>query len=343
MLRKLVLGVLALIAAAVALPPLWFLLFPPEPPALEAPEKFVTLAGGVRMHAISRGEGPAVVLVHGLPGQASDWRLTTELLAAHGRRVLAIDRIGYGHSDARADDDFTLDANARELRELLGELDLRDATIVGWSYGGATAMLAAHQEAASPGDARIGRLVLVGSAGPGIEEGGPPRGIAGRVAGAVLTWVHAVPPAGMAVQRLMSEQAYSGQPQPDWWQRSLAANMVQARTFRAFQREGGRMIEQPPPDSAGIALPILVIHGDQDRLAPIAIGRTLAHNNPGAELVEIAGGSHMLPLTHAALLADRIASFSAPPPPAEPAAPLAPESSEPSAAPESWMQSLVRL
>jgi pimeloyl-ACP methyl ester carboxylesterase len=225
---------------------------------------------------------------------------------------------------------------------LLRELDLHDATIVGWSYGGATAMLAAHQEAESAGDARIGRLVLVGSAGPGIEKGGPPRGIAGRVAGAVLSWVHAVPPAGRAVQRLMSEQAYSGQPQPDWWQRSLAANMVQAHTFRAFQREGERMVEQPPPDSAGIALPILVIHGDLDRLVPIEIGRRLARNNPGAELLEIAGGSHMLPLTHAALLADRIASFSAPPPPAEPAAPLAPESSEPSAAPESWMESLVR-
>ena len=340
--KRILLALLVLIGAAIALPPLWFMLFPVQLPELEAPEKFVTLAGGVRMHAISRGEGPAVVLVHGLPGQASDWRLTTALLAAHGRRVLAIDRIGYGHSDARADDDFTLDANARELRELLSELDLHDATVVGWSYGGGTALTAAHQEAASAGDARIGRIVLVGSAGPGIEKGGPPRGIAGRVAGAVLSWAHAVPPAGLAVQRLMSEQAYSGQPQPDWWQRSLAANMVQAKTFRAFQREGERMVEQPPPDSAGLALPILIVHGDQDQLVPIAIGRTLARNNPGAELVEVAGGSHMLPLTHAALLADRIASFSAPPPPTEPAAPVKPEVSSPSASPESWMESLVR-
>lgn len=328
--RRVLLALLALIAAAIALPPLWFKLFPAQLPALEAPERLVALASGARMHVIERGAGPTLVLVHGLPGQASEWRVTTELLAAHGRRVLAIDRIGYGHSDARADDDFTLDANARELRELLEALDLRDVTLVGWSYGGATALVLAHQDAA-----RIGRLVLVGSAGPGIEKRGPPSGIAGRVASAVLSWVHAVPPAGLAVQRLISAQAYSDQPQPDWWQSSLAANMVQAKTFRAFGREGARMLEQPPPDSAGIALPILVIHGDQDRLAPIEIGRTLARNNPRAELVEVAGGSHMLPITHAALLADRIASFSAPQP-TQPAAPAAPGAGAPDDSPDAW-------
>ena len=37
----------------------------------------------------------------------------------------------------------------------------------------------------------------------------------------------------------------------------------------------------------------------------IEIGRTLARNNPGAELIEVRGGSHMLPITHAELLADR--------------------------------------
>lgn len=329
--RRLLLALLALIAAAIALPPLWFALFPVKVPALPAPEKRVALSSGARMHVIERGTGPAVVLVHGLPGQAGDWRMTSDLLAAHGRRVLAIDRIGYGHSDARRDDDYTLDANARELLELLAAEDLTDATVVGWSYGGATALVSARQDAS-----RIGRLVLVGSAGPGIEEGGPPGGIMGLLASAVLSWVHAVPPAGVAVQRMISAAAYSGQPQPDWWSSSLAANMVQAKTFRAFQREGARMLEKSPPDSAGLALPILVIHGDQDRLAPIEIGRALARNNSSAELVEVRGGSHMLPVTHAALLADRIASFSTPP-----AAPAEPDAAAPEDSPETWTEALA--
>ncbi len=339
--KRILLALLVLIAAAVALPPLWFMLSPVSAPALEAPEKFVALASGVRMHVIERGEGPPVVLVHGLPGQASEWRSTTELLAAHGRRVLAIDRIGYGHSDARANDDFTLDANARELRALLAALDLRDVTVVGWSYGGGTALTAAHQEAASAEDARIGRIVLVGSMGPGIERGAPPLPIRLLFSAPVIRWVEAVPPIGAAIQRAMSVGAFSGQPQPEWWLPGLAANLSQPKTFAAFTGEGDFERNSAMPDTTGLALPILILHGDQDRLVPIAVGRTLANNNPNAELVEIAGGSHMLPITHAALLADRIASFSAPPPPAEPVAPLEPEGDSPSASPESWMETLV--
>ncbi|HEU4429891.1 MAG TPA: alpha/beta hydrolase [Myxococcota bacterium] len=333
--KKALLVVLALVVAALALPPLWFRLSPVELPSLAAPEKFAELPSGVRMHYVERGEGPAVVLVHGLPGQASDWGDTISLLAAHGRRVIAIDRIAYGHSDARPNGDFTLEANARELTQLLDVLGLDDVTVVGWSYGGGTALVAAHQ-----GAPRIGRLVLVGSLGVGGDAGMPPRAVL-ALSSLVFRWVHAVPPAGIAVQRAMSAQAFSEQPMPASWLPSLTANMVQAKTFAAFSAEGAAIDQAHLPDSAGLDLPILVIHGDGDRLVPIAVGRTLARNNPRAELEEIPGGSHMLPITHAQLLADRIASFSAPPPADEPASPPGADAGSPSESPEHWMDVLA--
>jgi len=332
--RKVLVALLVLVVGALALPPLWFELSPREAPPLAAAESFATLPSGVRMHYVERGNGPAVVLVHGLPGQASDWRDTVALLAAHGRRVIAVDRIAYGHSDARPNDEFTLDANARELRELLDVLDLSDVTVVGWSYGGGTALVAAHQ-----GSPRIARIVLVGSMGPGSDAGMPPRPVL-ALSRLVFRWVHAVPPAGIAVQRAMSEQAFSAQALPADWLPSLSANMVQAKTFAAFSAEGAA-IGTELPDSAGLELPILVIHGDDDRLVPVAVGRALAKNNSRAELLEIPGGSHMLPITHAKLLADRIASFSAPPAPAEPATPPGAELGSPSELPEHWMDVLA--
>jgi len=338
-----VLFVLALLlAAAIALPPLWFRLFPVKAPQLAPPEIFVALASGPRMHAIVRGEGPPVVLVHGLPGQASEWRATTELLAAHGRRVIAIDRLGYGHSDPRDGDDFTLEANARELRELLDALDLQDVTVVGWSYGGGTTITAAHQQAASPeATPRIARIVLVGSVGPAGGREGPPAFVRALFSGPVLRWVRSVPPLAFELQRGMSANAYSEQAEPDWWLPGLAANLAQAKTQLAFMNEGAKMPESALPDTTGLALPILVIHGDDDRLVPIEVGRSLARNNGRAELVEVAGGSHMLPVTHAALLADRIASFSAPPSPEAPATLPGADAGAPVESPEHWMDVLA--
>jgi len=340
--RRILFVLVLLLAAAIALPPLWFRAFPSTAPLLAPPETFVALASGPRMHTIVRGEGPPVVLVHGLPGQASEWRATTELLAAHGRRVIAIDRLGYGHSDPRDGDEFTLEANARELRELLDALDLTDVTVVGWSYGGGTAITAAHQQAASPEPTpRIARIVLVGSAGPAGEREGPPAFVRVLFSGPVLRWVRSVPPLALEVQRAMSANAYSEQAQPDWWLPGLAANLAQAKTQLAFMNEGARMPESAMPDTTGLELPILVIHGDDDRLVPIEVGRTLARNNGRAELVEVAGGSHMLPVTHAALLADRIASFSAPPSPDAPATPPGADTGAPVDSPEHWMDVLA--
>lgn len=341
--RRVLFAFLLLVAAAVALPPLWFRAFPTQPPALAPAETFVALASGPRMHAIVRGEGPAVVLVHGLPGQASEWRATTELLAAHGRRVIAIDRLGYGHSDARDGDDFTFAANARELRELLDALDLSDVTVVGWSYGGGAALTAAHQEheAGPAARARIARLVLVGSIGPAGDQPAEPPAFVRALFGGVMRWAREVPPVGRALQRTLSADAYSDQPMPDWWLPGLAANLAQQKTQAAFLNEGARLGEQPVPDTRGLELPILVVHGGDDRLVPIAVGRTLAQHNPHAELLEIAHGSHMLPVTHAALLADRIASFSAPPPPQTPARPPGADAGAPDVVPEHWMDALA--
>jgi pimeloyl-ACP methyl ester carboxylesterase len=60
---------------------------------------------------------------------------------------------------------------------------------------------------------------------------------------------------------------------------------------------------------ATLDMPILLIHGGDDRLAPVAIGRYLHSKAPGSELLVVEGGSHMLPITHAELLSERIAAF----------------------------------
>lgn len=301
MLRRILLGVAVLTAAAIAVPPLWFTVFRDPPPELPPPGREVVLPSGVGVNVVEVGSGPPVVLVHGLPGCAYDWRALSGSLANRGRRALAYDRVGFGRSDPRPEDiSYTVEQNARELLGLLEALDLRDTSVVGWSYGGGTAILAAHQD-----PSRMGRLVLVGSAGPGIEETGPSPVFALIYSDPVQAWLRAVPPVSRGLQAALSETAFSGQPQPDWWLPTLAANFAQPHTGRTF-REEGQALGGPPPDPTGLDLPVLVIHGDDDRLVPLAVGRELHRRAPRSRLLVIEDGSHMLPITHADELADEI-------------------------------------
>jgi non-heme chloroperoxidase len=315
--KRLLQVLLSLVAAVILLPPLWFFVFPADPPPeLPPPGKRVELPSGVGVNVLDQGSGPAVVLVHGLPGSAYDWRALSPELAKRGRRAIAYDRVGYGRSDPRPDERYTPEANAAELIALLEALDLYDATVVGWSYGGVTTVIAATTD-----PSRIGRIVLVGTGGPDSPDAKPPElPLAMKLMNSepVLRWRVAVPVTGVTLMKALSQIAFSGQPQPAWWLEGLRGNFARWETLMAYV---GEMSGIPGDGDAGpaafapatIELPALILHGDDDQLAPVEIGRYMHSLIPNSELVEYPGGSHMLPVTHAADMADRIAVFSAPP------------------------------
>ena len=111
------------------------------------------------------------------------------------------------------------------------------------------------------------------------------------------------------MQKGFSAQAFSGQAAPDWWLPQLAANFASPHTLETYRREGAHFGWDDNLDPAPIDRPILVIHGDDDRLVPLSVGQGLAASGGSAELVVVEGGSHMIPVTHPALLADRISGF----------------------------------
>ena len=70
-----------------------------------------------------------------------------------------------------------------------------------------------------------------------------------------------------------------------------------------------QLAEGEPLDAFRIDLSTLLLHGDDDRLAPVAISEYLDTVIPNSQLIVTPGGSHMLPVTHAEALADAIALF----------------------------------
>ena len=224
-------------------------------------------------------------------------------------RAIAVDRVGYGRSDRRTSGAYTPKSNAAELLGLLEAMDLRDVTVVGWSYGGSTAMTAAISK-----PERIRRLILVGTGGPDSENAQPPE-ISPLVrffySDAVLRWRAAIPPLSVLLMKALSNEAYSEGPQPGWWLDGLRANFSRWDTVITFREEmfGITQDNLRNFDPSRIDTPTLLLHGDDDRLAPIAIARYLSSQIVGAKLIEYPGASHMLPVTHAEAIANEIAAF----------------------------------
>lgn len=304
--RKAIGTIIVLICAGIILPPAYFALLGGSGRAeLPPPGQMIQLPGGAQLNVLDSGQGPVIVLVHGLPGCAYDWTPLPERLAAGGRRVIVYDRVGYGYSSPRgSESDYTYDHNASELLELLEILDVSDATLVGWSYGGGVVLRAGLRE-----PKRIGRLVLLASVGPAIEIPGP--GVAQRVlfSRPVLAWVSMVPPLSRAVAHSASAEAFSDQPMPDWWVPQLRANLARPGTTEAMLEEEEKL-SVGDIDPGPLDLPVMVINGDDDWSVPMEVAEDLYQRaQPNAELLRVAGGSHMLPITHPDLLAQHLLEF----------------------------------
>lgn len=95
---------------------------------------------GTRVSFAEAGEGPPVLLVHGLGGSAYDWRANLEPLARGGLRVLAVELLGAGLSDKPANGDYSVPGLAALLRQLADVLGLGRIGLVGNSLGGAVAL-----------------------------------------------------------------------------------------------------------------------------------------------------------------------------------------------------------
>ncbi len=108
------------------------------------------------------GDGPPVVLIHGMLNSSSHWQSVASSLAGE-YTVIAPDLIGHGDSAAPRGD-YSLGAHAASVRDLLAAIGIERATLVGHSLGGGVAMQFFYQF-----PQRVERLVLVSSGGLGHD------------------------------------------------------------------------------------------------------------------------------------------------------------------------------
>ncbi|MFQ6027045.1 MAG: alpha/beta fold hydrolase [Dehalococcoidia bacterium] len=128
-----------------------------------AERKYVNI-GGVNVHYIQAGEGPTVLLLHGLGTSLITWHQNVDPLVAAGFRVLALDLPGHGDSDKPREISYDPISAARLLHHFLLSQEVERVSVVGSSAGGLIVSLFALSY-----PEQVDRLILVASGGLGKE------------------------------------------------------------------------------------------------------------------------------------------------------------------------------
>ena len=264
-------------------------------------------SGSIDLYYEDHGSGAPVVLIHGYPLSGRAWDRQLPVLLEARRRVITYDRRGFGKS-SQPTSGYDYDTFAADLNALMEKLDLRDATLVGHSMGTGevTRYLAAY------GSARVAKAVLVSPIPPFLlETDDNPEGLPGSLFDGFIETAKADTPAWMKgfLDDFYNMDVYGGSLVSDQaFQVSLnVANAASATAAVACIPTWETDFRQDLPK---IDVPVLVVHGDADRILPFPnTGKRLPGLIGELELVVIEGGPHAIAWTHSDQVNDALLRF----------------------------------
>ena len=254
-------------------------------------------SGSIELYYEDHGTGKPVVLIHGYPLSGASWEKQVPALLSAGYRVITYDRRGFGRS-SQPTDGYNYDTFASDLRQLVTRLDLEDFTLVGFSMGGGEIA----RYFGKYGSAGVSKAVIIGGVPPYmLKTDDNPDGVDASVFEGIKKAVAADRYAFFAeffknfyntdlfLGKRVSEQVV----QASW---NLAAGASATASLACVPT----WLEDFRDDLARVDVPTLVIHGDDDRIVPLAAaGKRAAELIKGARLVVIDGGPHCITWTHA--------------------------------------------
>jgi pimeloyl-ACP methyl ester carboxylesterase len=256
------------------------------------PRREETRLHGRRISYLTAGEGPVLLLVHGIASDSEAWRAALPLLARRAT-VIAPDLPGHGAS-GKAPGDYSLGALASFLRDLLVKLGHDRATLVGHSLGGGVAMQFSYMF-----PERTERLVLVSSGGLGQSVNLLLR--AATLPGSELVIALTIAPitalgrAGVAALRRVGLRVAPDLGEVGRGFATLADGEGRAAfldTLRSVVNFKGQRIDASDRLYLAVGMPTLLLWGERDAIIPVGHGQRAEQQMPGSRLVTFADSGH---------------------------------------------------
>ena len=253
----------------------------------------------MRIHYLDQGEGPVIVMIHGLGGQMRNFthslldRLTDEF------RVILIDRPGSGYSTRSWGMSAGLKAQGALMAKFIHALHLHRPLVVGHSLGGAVALATAldHPDCVS-GLALISPLTHIEKTAPASFRG---LAIRSRLLRLLAAWTLAAPLAILNGNKVMAVVFGPDLPPQDFATKGGGLLGLRPRSFYSASTDMVAVNDDLPGMVArysSLSLPVSILFGTDDGILDHrSHGTALQDKIAGVELKLLPGRGHMLPVT----------------------------------------------
>ena len=264
-------------------------------------------SSNIELYYEDHGKGQPIILIHGYPLSGASWEKQVPALLNAGHRVITYDRRGFGKS-SQPTTGYNYDTFAEDLHKLITRLELRDFALVGFSMGGGEVA----RYIGKYGSRGVSKAVILSGVPPYLlKTPDNPEGVDQSVFDGLAKAIVADRYAffteffknfyntDVLLNKRVSEQAV----QASWNVAAFSSATASLACVPTWHEDFRK-------DLSKIDVPALVLHGDADRILPIAAaGQRTAKLIKGARLVVVKDGPHCITWTHADQVNHELVNF----------------------------------